>query len=526
MIVRATHRHPKALLTICAAWLLGCQPHHENENDNATGPDNTPGTPASVRVITADNAAITETTDAAKSRPALCDRPADDEVRDVFCADEPVAITSLRDLENKLGFSFDYEHYSMLNADGEYQSPTYAAVLSHSTALSGRLVSPINPRAIITSGTLFLTYNRGIQQVELAALDRNRVDVNLYLVRFEQACNTSAEGCNHGDLFTERVESDWLKVTLQDAEELKNSPSDCRQCHQRGIERPQLLMRELRGPWTHFFGGLEQSALPFDEPVGGELARDYMAAKDGEPYADIPAQVLTSTVGFTLQNSVQQAQPLIFDGNQILNERWPWTESTGYPSQALRSATWDASFEAFKRGEQLALPFYAPRATDPDKQRMLSESYRRYMAGELEAAALPDLEDIYPDDAQTRAEIGLQNVPDATPAELLVQACGTCHNDVLDQNISRARFNVAVQRLDRGELDSAMRRLEIERGAPGAMPPRDARQLDPAALIRLKDYLRAGQPTEEEQAFLDHASQAGMANPQIQGPALGDDENY
>jgi hypothetical protein len=49
--------------------------------------------------------------------------------------------------------------------------------------------------------------------------------------------------------------------------------------------------------------------------------------------------------------------------------------------------------------------------------------------------------------------LGSQTEPDATPSEAPVQICGSCHNDVLDQTISRARFNIDLKRIRRDELD-------------------------------------------------------------------------
>ncbi|MET0385824.1 MAG: hypothetical protein ABW321_07690, partial [Polyangiales bacterium] len=208
------------------------------------------------------------------------------------------------------------------------------------------------------------------------------------------------------------------------------------------------------------------------------------------------------------------AQPLEFDGDLILNQLWPWSPE-GYQPGPTPSAAWHASFDAFKRGDQLALPYHAGRATDLDKQSVLSDAYQAYRRGELSADGLPDLGDIYPDDAQLRAEMGLQNVPGSTPAELLVQACGTCHNDVLDQSLSRARFNIALQRLDPSELDVAIGRLQLPRGAAGAMPPKDARQLDPDSRAALIAYLQQPSLSAEDQALLQHAAERGMAGPQL-----------
>jgi mono/diheme cytochrome c family protein len=273
-------------------------------------------------------------------------------------------------------------------------------------------------------------------------------------------------------------------------------------------------MRELEGPWTHFFapvvGG--QTPFPFDEPTGGDLAADYLQAKDDEPYAGVPARALGVTIGFSLQRVVNRDQPVIFEGSDILNERWPWSPE-GYAAEPRRSSTWDEGYAAFKRGEQLALPYFAPRVTDADKLARLTSAYRAYRAGEQNAADLPDFSDVFSDDPQTRAEIGLQTEPDAPPAQLLIQACATCHNDVLDQSLSRARFNVALDRLDRAELDVAIARLKAPRGAVGAMPPKDARQLDEAGLVRLIDYLAADARDAADADALEQAAQRGMARP-------------
>lgn len=472
---------------------------------------------------------ISDARDATQHRPALCDRSADDAVRDLFCADAPAHIQSLADLQAGLGFDYRQpDSAGSANPDPYATSySSFVVFLGHSTALSGQLVSPINPRAIMINASTFMAFSRGVQQVEVIAQDRTTSTLNFYLVSFEQACNDAVHGCVPGELYTPQVEADWLKVALQDGEELKNTPSDCLQCHQRGRSDPMLLMRELRGPWTHFFGSPDQQPLPFDEPLGGELARDYLLAKGAEAYAGVPAQVLVATVGFTLQNSVAQSQPLLFDGDAILNERWPWRPE-GYLAQPSRSATWQAGYDAFKRGEQLALPYYAPRVTDLAKQAKLTDAYQRFLKAELSAAELPDLGDIYPDDPQTRAEIGLQTEPDATPAQAVVQACGTCHNDVLDQSLSRARFNVALDKMDRAELQSAIARLRLPRGSIGAMPPRDARQIDPATLPKLIAYLEQNERSAEDTSFLQHAAQAGMAMPQLRAtdPEMRDDEDY
>ncbi|MET0282947.1 MAG: hypothetical protein ABW352_00695 [Polyangiales bacterium] len=450
-------------------------------------------------------------------KPGFCARPGEDAVRDLFCGDSAPRITRLRELQDQLGVNGSIrvaEATSYSDAGYALEDPNtivdVAVFMGHSTALSGRLVSPINPRAIVLGKSSVMTFQRGVQLVEIVAFRRDLSQLNFYLLEFEQACN--ATGCKPGDLYTPRIESDWLRVHIRDAEELKNTTFDCRQCHQRGRETPMLLMRELEAPWTHFFEldspSYETGSLPGVR--GLDLVRDYNRAKGDESYAGLAAYTLRHTFGVLLQNLVNRDQPVLFDAPRIEEERWPLEEATGRYLGPNVSRTWEASYEAFKRGEQLAMPHFDPRPTDPAKQAALSEAYQRYRNGELSADELPDLADIFPDDPLTRAKIGLQNEPGATAPQALVQVCASCHNDVLDQTITRARFNVALDRMSRQELDVALDRLQRDPHAPGAMPPPESRQLDAEARAALITYLRTNQRSPQDDTFLQHASTMGM----------------
>jgi hypothetical protein len=487
----------RALLVLGPWALLACA--HEAEAPPVAGDEFHVSTPLP------GEAEVSES-----KRPGLCAREGADFVRDVFCAEQRPSLRSLADLRHalRLGGGSPSEGETSKLTD----KPTQHVFLTHSTALSGQLVSPINPRMFALGSDVVLAFNRGIQQVELAVRDRDSQRVKFYLLRFEQACSTDAHGCSPGDLYTPSIEADWTRVALQDDEELKNTPSDCRQCHQRGVAEPLLLMRELEGPWTHFFSPAATGTSTFPEPAGTDLLRDYLLAKGDEGYGGVPTNDLRMTIGFTLQSLVDAVQPLVFEGAVISNERWPWSPE-GYPPEAQRSATWDAEYAAFKRGERLSLPYFAPRATDADKQSQLTAAYRSFQNDELGADELPELSDIYPDDPQVRAEIGLQTEPGATPAQLLIQACGSCHNDVLDQTISRARFNVALGRIGAAERELAIARIHLPRAAAGAMPPLGTRQLDVDARTRLVEYLKRTTRPGDDDAQLEHAAALGMALP-------------
>lgn len=439
-------------------------------------------------------------------KPALCERDRDDAVRAVFCAQTPPLVSGLQDLQDALGFQ--------LPATVGAPTNTNVAVSGHSTALSGHGVSPINPRVIFV-GPVMAAYQRGVQKVELIASSFKQADsFNFYLIRFEQACNADPDGCSPGDLYTPAVERDWLSWTIEDDEDLKNTPDDCRQCHQRGRSRPRLLMRELNNPWTHFFQPILPDVRRRDigpGVLGSDLMMDYVAAKGDERYGGFSMEALVDSAPFFLEATVGIDQPVFFDAPKIETERWPYHPEGGFPNEPGPSPTWEAAYAAFKRGEQLALPFLEPRATDLDKQARLTEAYARYRAGDLSADELPDLADVFPDDPMVRARIGLQTEPEADAVDTLIQGCGSCHNDVLDQSLSRARFNVNLWGRDAKAIERAIERIELPAGAPGVMPPPEARQLDRQGRTRLLDYLREDPLAREPEERLIHAAEHGMA---------------
>ncbi|HTU59825.1 MAG TPA: hypothetical protein VMF89_15340 [Polyangiales bacterium] len=440
------------------------------------------------------------------TEPSFCARAGDDAVRDVFCTQPSAAPDDLDDLLVALNLKPPPAAASDANAAID-RTPYSVAVLGHSTALSGRFVSPINPRVIVMGTESFLAFQRGTQQVEVIARARESAGLRFYLIEFEQACNVYPDGCAAGDLYTPAIESNWLRVRARDGEALANTPEDCRTCHQRGTETAGLLMRELEDPWTHFFLPPGPSGVP--GVSGADPYRDFLDAKGDEIYGGYSLQQISDMAPFFLESLTGPTQPLLFDAPTIAFERYPWGPD-GYAKEPQPSATWERGYEAFKRGEQLALPYVDARATDPEKQTALTAAYQRYRRGEITAEELPDLSDIFPDDPSERARRGLQTEPDASPEDALIQACGTCHNDALDQSASRARFNIRVSQLDRQELDIAIKRLDLPTTDPSAMPPPGYRTLDERTRKRLIEYLRDDPSELDQQGTLDHASKIGM----------------
>jgi hypothetical protein len=496
-MMRATRRLGPALLALCIS--AAC---------NSNGPAQEPSASDGGRH---DGAAPGERFASESHRPAFCTRKGADQVRDVFCVDPQPGIRGLADLQVLLELKRGKGEGQAVASEPSDVSDQLAAVavLAHSTALSGQLVSAINPRVIAIGANTVTAFQRGVQRIELISRARDTGSFNFYLLSFTQACNDDADGCAPGDLYTPRIESDWIEVVIRDGEELANTAQDCRQCHQRANAAPQLLMRELESPWTHFLlpPGFE-SKTPV--PNGSDLMAEYLQAKNEERYGGFALSAISTVSPFMLQVAVGSAQPLLFDAPAIEDERYPYGPD-GYPEVPGSSPTWESAYEAFKRGEQLALPYLDARATDPAKQAELTKAYQRYAAGEISAEQLPDLADILPDDPHERARRGLQTEPDATPEDALIQACASCHNDVLDQSISRARFNVSVSRLDRRELDYAIERMQLPGDAAGVMPPAEARQLDPAVRDELIEYLEQDPSALDVDRRLESAARLGMS---------------
>jgi uncharacterized protein YjbI with pentapeptide repeats/mono/diheme cytochrome c family protein len=396
-----------------------------------------------------------------RSPPAFCAQGANDRVTRIFCGSERPSIRQMSDLLDRL--------------DG---SQKRAFALAHSTALSGGLVSAINPRIVRTyssSGNsgfyAALAFVRGEQRVELAAREGGKL--RFYLLEFQQACNSKPGGCTPGDRFTSAIETDWLSFTIRSDEELKNTPMDCRRCHGASPEEAMLLMRELAAPWNHWF----------NNSFFQELDVDFLLSRG--QHVDLIAGVRVGVLGGSIFPADEQS--LSGPGSMeslVRNQGRPQQPTFGY--------------DLFLTGDAPASPYRFSRAADPTKLRQMSAQYLAFLDGELPRDQVPDLADVFLDVPQERAEIGLAVELGATGPELLLQACGQCHNDRLDQTISRARFNakaltpgyIEMAPLPDAEIRAAIERLSLPAGSPGRMPPAGARVLDDAGRDRLIEYLR------------------------------------
>ena len=79
------------------------------------------------------------------------------------------------------------------------------------------------------------------------------------------------------------------------------------------------------------------------------------------------------------------------------------------------------------------------------------------------------------------------------------------------KTISRARFSVALSRLDHAAIENAIARIELPAGAPGVMPPPESRQLDAPARLALVEYLQTQARPADDDVLLERVAALGMS---------------
>jgi mono/diheme cytochrome c family protein len=382
------------------------------------------------------------------------------------------------------------------------------SISAHSTALGKRSVSAINPRLVAVhlglrpapqvgrSGNyasfFALAFARGEQFAELLATDREEDRINFYVVSFRQPCNALPEGCLPGDLLTDAIESSWSELTLYDEADLTNTVLDCATCHQpNGPGTPKLLrMQELDSPWTHWFSPTTEG--------GKVLLEDYMAAHGDETYAGMSAAQIARADPNSLATMVflgNPTQPNEFDSLIIETEVKESAAAMGgnQPfdnSIPGASPTWSRAFAAAMSGAFIAVPYLNVKVSDPVKLADMTSAYQAYRSGQLAAAELPDIRDVFPSDPERLAEMGIGTGSDLDGASVLLSACAQCHNSRLDQTLSRARFRADLQGVSRAEKEVAIARMQLPPEHPLAMPPARLRVLTQEARERALAVLR------------------------------------
>jgi hypothetical protein len=85
--------------------------------------------------------------------------------------------------------------------------------------------------------------------------------------------------------------------------------------------------------------------------------------------------------------------------------------------------------------------------------------------------------------------MGFATKPGASGEEVLLEACSMCHNEHLDQSLSRALFRANLEGMSRAEKDRAIARLRLPSSDIHAMPPVRTRTLSAEARQRAIEAL-------------------------------------
>ncbi|MEY4582917.1 MAG: hypothetical protein RL701_7620, partial [Pseudomonadota bacterium] len=252
-----------------------------------------------------------------------------------------------------------------------------------------------------------------------------------------------------------------------------------------------VRMQEFETPWTHWF---------FQGSRGGKaLIADYLAAKTGEELAGLPALSIEYSTPSSLNIFASYAgspqQPNMFDSLTIESEVVASAALSGGNQPEDNSVpgvspTWRALYERAQRGEAIPVPYHDVKVTDPAKLARMTEAYQAYRRGELPRDQLPDLRDVFPDDPQRLAAMGLATEPGLGGEAVLMQACSQCHHERLDPELSRARFRADLQGMSRAEKDLAIVRLQLPAHDALAMPPARLRVLSAEAREHALEVLR------------------------------------
>ncbi|MEJ2669315.1 MAG: hypothetical protein P8077_03340 [Gammaproteobacteria bacterium] len=454
----------------------------------------------------------------------VCDRMASQGINNqvviAFCGDTPLTLTGIKDLQAALNLSFNANN----GGNGRNGNPRFA-ITGHSSSLVMQFTNPINPRAVIASpgntrGTGPFTamgFVRGEQFAEIISAhfnpddpnDPKNGDLEFFLLNFEQACNAT-ESCTKGDLLTESIEKNWTGYTLFHEEDLKNTVLDCRLCHQSGgpTTAKSMLMQELNNPWTHWFRS--------NRPAGNALMQTFMDTHAADTqFAGMPLYFVQNSDPARLEDVLaNNGFGNGFDTNTNrgrFNTRTIENEVTNSaPAQPADntvpgvSQEWQDLFQRNVNGEIIQIPYHDAFVTDPEKLTSMSTAYQQYTAGQI--TDLPDIRQAFKDDEQLR-EIGFRVAAGLDGRGIMVQACTQCHNQNLDQTISRAKLDVNLDLISIEEIQVAIERINLEEEHLRVMPPRRFRFLDAVERQTLTEFFKAAIQAKQAAAAAAAAAQ-------------------
>ena len=398
----------------------------------------------------------------AASLVELCQNAGNDRFTQTFCGNNPPTITSLRDLHQALGVD---------NANN-------SACTTNSVSLVKTETSVLNPRCINFSANgddveaTAVGYLRAeLTFAEVVSRDPVSGELRFFLVDFDLPCELGQNNCTNADYYSESAESNWAQVSFYEDNKLENTILDCTMCHQPGGPNSQKLLRmaETDNSWTHWFRD--------NRDCGQELLADFQAAHAGETrYAGLTLNQVENSDPARLENFVEdngfqgaQFGNNFFNSNQIINQL---ANNNGV------SASWQNAYDARAAADNLtsfggvSMPYRECHQSDPARLADYSEIMVGIRNGTVAAAMMPHLPEVNLDDEQALRDRSILPKANLSPEQILANACVSCHNSNLNQNISRAKFNAQdLTRNVSSEYDVAIDRLRRLKSDLKRMPP-------------------------------------------------------
>ena len=384
-------------------------------------------------------------------------------VRDVFCGSVRPKITGSGELLAALGLGFDGPggpDAQMVPGSG---NPAWA-LLGHSASLSRRTVSPVTPRVIVhsevpnhmtpTPGFVAVAIVRGEGFAEVITHDPVRNDLDFFLFKFDYRCAQPGQ-CTAEERFSEAYETGWSNYTVYGGDDLENTILDCMQCHQYGVRSSpsagtkSLLMFQLNSMWMHWLYDNEHFYNWTENPTGMGpfhlMLQQYVAAHatNDEPYGE--------TYGGIPRGAAYASRPKALEELIEANGFGNGFDTTAYESNGSEtgllednrargmflSYLWEEMYELSVQGRMIAPPARGQAPFDAVKLQTAIDGYAAYRN---QGAAFPDLADVF--DEEHLDYFGLRVQAGLSAPEILVQACNQCHHGELNQQISRAAFQI------------------------------------------------------------------------------------
>jgi len=449
----------------------------------------------------------------------LCDRVAremrDDVVANTFCGATPPKITSVLEMQTALGIGFEVAQ----NQRFAFNANTSSLAARGVNAMVPRLVmfSPANRAADVVA----LAFSRGEQAMEIIARDNQTDRLNFYFAVYSQSCNTGS-ACKAGDMLSPDAEANFAEISIYPQQDLANTQLDCNACHlvdgAQGATRVLFRMQELQNPWTHFLR---------DNTRGGIVLLDDFQTMHpaNEAYAGVPGNQISNSDPAQLETFVRGQgdgqQPNEFRTNNIEGQ-----VRNAVPAQPAdnsvpgTSAQWTTQYNAANTGAFIPFPYHDVKATDPTKVAEMTTQYQA-VVGTAQQNELVDMRDAFFEERLFEIS-GINMNPALKGQDLINAACTQCHRSNLDQNLTRARFNVNLAAFSNtttggmatgvqtgAERDRQLRTAITRISLPGTdnkkMPPERLRTLTPEQITDLTKFFCGQMET------MDAECQATMA---------------